>query len=135
MRLLVTLLLASGLTARATSTPPTVWVEMSQTAGPQILWLPEGVNGVQFFSAKVDGDWDVMAGGWKSLHRVTKGVGVQASPEWSRLARKTGGRVSLIVQRPANLAHTSCLKGVRDGAWVVTLCLKAVEGGRGGAPF
>lgn len=115
MRLLVTLLLASGLTARATSTPPTVWVEMSQTAGPQILWLPEGVNGVQFFSAK--------------------GVGVQASPEWSRLARKTGGRVSLIVQRPANLAHTSCLKGVRDGAWVVTLCLKAVEGGRGGAPF
>lgn len=133
MRLLI-LLLALLTLARAASAPPTVWVNMSQTAGPQILWLPEKVDGVQFFRARVQGDWDVLAGGWKSLHHVTRGVGVQASNDLSRIASETGGRVSLIVQAPDNLKHTSCLKGTSHGQWVVTLCLRAVQGGRGGAP-
>lgn len=134
MRSLILFLMLSA-SVTAVSSPPTVWVEMSQTAGPQILWLPENVNGVQFFSAKVLGDWDVMAGGWKSLHRVTRGTGVQASTDLSRIASETGGRVSLIVQAPENPKHTSCLKGTSNGRWVVTLCLRAIEGGRGGAPF
>lgn len=114
---------------------PTVWIDMAQTPGPQFLWLPGGIDGVQFQGAvQVRGGWDVLSGGWQTQHQVTRGRGVQATPEQSRLARETGGRVMLVVQAPANLKGQSCVKGLQGQSWVKTLCLRAVPGGRGNAP-
>lgn len=109
---------------------------MGVKAGPQLLWLPQDVNGVQFTGeVKVEGDWDVLAGGWKSLHRVTRGKGMRASSEMTRIVRETGGRFSMVFAAPVDFTKTTCLIGTKDGQPSVKLCLRAVEGGRGGAPF
>lgn len=77
----------------------------------------------------------MLAGGWKSLHRVTRGKGMQASADLTRVVRETGGRFSMVFAAPADFTKTSCLIGMKDGQPSVKLCLRAVNGGRGGAPF
>ena len=124
------------LSSTQAQTLPGVWIEMSTTPGPQMLWLPSGIDGVKFQGkVSVEGDWDVLPGGWKSLHRVTQGQGTQATELQSRLALETGGQVILTVMAPANLKKVSCLIGTARGVDRVRICLRAVPGGRGGVKF
>ena len=47
----------------------------------------------------------------------------------------TSTGVTMVFAAPADFTKTSCLIGMKDGQPSVKLCLRAVNGGRGGAPF